>query len=468
MMKKPAGSVSALPWIAAIAFFMQSLDTTILNTAIPTIAKALNCSPLEMQSAIIAYALTVAMLIPISGWLADRFGTQKVFIIAVSLFTLGSLLCALSNSLIFLVVSRIVQGIGGAMMMPVARLTLLRAYPRSELLRVLNIVTIPGLVGPVVGPLLGGLLVTYTTWHWIFLINLPIGLLGIIYAKRSMPDFTMPRRRFDSCGFLLFSLGLVLISSGMVLISEDIMNKYLAVLTFFSGFLLILGYILYASKAKQPLIRLSLFKTRTFSIGISGCILSRLGIGCIPFLMPLMLQIGFGYPPLTAGLMMAPIALGSITAKSTVTQVLKWFGYRRTLIVITLLIGLTIAQFSLQQPHYSIWLLIIPLFIMGVFMSTQFTSLNTLTLGYLDNEHASEGNSLMAVTQQLSISFGIALCTAVFSFFSSQSGSSLDHFHYTFITMGAITVISSVIFFFLKSGDGDDLVQGRKKVTASD
>lgn len=462
MMKKPAGNVSALPWIAAIAFFMQSLDTTILNTAIPTIAKALNCTPLEMQSAIIAYVLTVAMLIPISGWLADRFGTQKIFIIAVSLFTLGSLLCALSNSLFFLILSRIIQGIGGAMMMPVARLTLLRAYPRSELLRVLNIVTIPGLVGPVVGPLLGGILVTYTTWHWIFLINLPIGLLGIIYAKRSMPDFIMPRRRFDTSGFLLFSFGLVLISFGVVLISEDIVDNYLVALIFFSGFLLIFGYILHAKKAKQPLIRLSLFKTRTFSIGISGCILSRLGIGCIPFLMPLMLQVGFGYPPLTAGLMMAPIALGSITAKSTVTQVLKWFGYKQTLIIITLLIGLTIAQFSLQQPQHSVWLLIIPLFIMGMFMSTQFTSLNTLTLGSLDNEHASEGNSVLAVTQQLSISFGIGLSAVVFSFFSAQSGSSLDHFHDTFMIMGAITIISSAIFLFLKSSDGNDLVQDRE------
>ncbi len=189
-MTKSARSMTGLPWIAAMAFFMQSLDATILNTALPAIAHSLERSPLAMQSAVISYTLTVALLIPVSGWLADRFGTRKVFIFAVSLFTFGSLACALSGSLMMLVISRIVQGVGGAMMMPVARLTLLRAYPRSELLPVLNFVTMPGLVGPILGPLLGGMLVTWATWHWIFLINLPIGLLGIFYARRYMPDFT--------------------------------------------------------------------------------------------------------------------------------------------------------------------------------------------------------------------------------------------------------------------------------------
>lgn len=183
-MIRSARSMAGLPWIAAMAFFMQALDATILNTALPAIATSLDRSPLAMQSAVISYTLTVAMLIPVSGWLADRFGTRKVFIIAVSLFTFGSLACALSQSLTMLVISRIVQGVGGAMMMPVARLALLRAYPRSELLPVLNFVTMPGLVGPILGPLLGGLLVTYATWHWIFLINIPVGILGIVYARK--------------------------------------------------------------------------------------------------------------------------------------------------------------------------------------------------------------------------------------------------------------------------------------------
>jgi len=200
--------MAGLPWIAAMAFFMQALDATILNTALPAIAHSLNRSPLAMQSAIISYTLTVAMLIPVSGWLADRFGTRKVFIIAVGLFTLGSLACALSGSLMELVIFRVIQGVGGAMMMPVARLALLRAYPRSELLPVLNFVTMPGLVGPILGPVLGGVLVTWASWHWSFLINIPNGIIGILYARKCMPDFTTPRRPFDTRGFLLFGLSL--------------------------------------------------------------------------------------------------------------------------------------------------------------------------------------------------------------------------------------------------------------------
>ncbi|MGL6351915.1 MAG: MFS transporter, partial [Aeromonas sp.] len=205
----PPRSMAGLPWIAAMALFMQTLDATILNTALPAMAASLQRSPIAMQSAIISYTLTVALLIPISGWMADRFGTKRVFLTAVSLFILGSLSCAMSGNLGMLIGSRILQGVGGAMMMPVARLALIRAYPREQLLPVLNFVTMPGLVGPVLGPLLGGWLVTYTSWHWIFLINLPIGLLGLWYAKRCMPDIRMPTHRLDWRGFLFFGLGLV-------------------------------------------------------------------------------------------------------------------------------------------------------------------------------------------------------------------------------------------------------------------
>lgn len=228
MSGKKGRSMAGLPWIAAMAFFMQALDATILNTALPAIAHSLNRSPLAMQSAIISYTLTVAMLIPVSGWLADRFGTRRVFIIAVSLFTLGSLACALSSSLTELVIFRVIQGIGGAMMMPVARLALLRAYPRSELLPVLNFVTMPGLVGPILGPVLGGVFVTWASWHWIFLINIPIGVIGILYARKYMPNFTTPRRRFDIGGFLLFGLSLVLFSSGIELFGEKIVATWQA------------------------------------------------------------------------------------------------------------------------------------------------------------------------------------------------------------------------------------------------
>ncbi|MEP8629437.1 multidrug transporter subunit MdtD [Enterobacter mori] len=467
MTKKKARSMAGLPWIAAMAFFMQALDATILNTALPAIAQSLNRSPLAMQSAIISYTLTVAMLIPVSGWLADRFGTRKIFMLAVTLFTLGSLACALSTSLTELVIFRVLQGIGGAMMMPVARLALLRAYPRSELLPVLNFVTMPGLVGPILGPVLGGVFVTWASWHWIFLINIPIGVAGLFYARKYMPDFTTPRRSFDMGGFFLFGLSLVLFSSGMELFGEKIVATWLALTVIFSGILLFLLYIRHARRHPTPLISLSLFNTRTFSVGVAGNIASRLGTGCVPFLMPLMLQVGFGYPALIAGCMMAPTAMGSILAKSTVTQVLRWFGYRKTLVGVTVFIGLMIAQFSLQSAALPVWMLILPLFVLGMAMSTQFTSMNTITLADLTDENASSGNSVLAVTQQLSISLGVAVSAAVLRFYEGfDSANTVEQFHYTFITMGALTVVSALVFMLLKPKDGRNLIKERHKEKA--
>jgi len=420
-----------------------------------------------MQSAIISYTLTVAMLIPVSGWLADRFGTRKVFMLAVTLFTLGSLACALSTSLTELVIFRVLQGVGGAMMMPVARLALLRAYPRSELLPVLNFVTMPGLVGPILGPVLGGVLVTWASWHWIFLINIPIGVAGLIYARKYMPNFTTPRRSFDMGGFFLFGLSLVLFSSGMELFGEKIVATWLALTVIFSGILLFLLYIRHARRHPTPLISLSLFNTRTFSVGVAGNIASRLGTGCVPFLMPLMLQVGFGYPALIAGCMMAPTAMGSILAKSTVTQVLRWFGYRKTLVGVTVFIGLMIAQFSLQSAALPVWMLILPLFVLGMAMSTQFTSMNTITLADLTDENASSGNSVLAVTQQLSISLGVAVSAAVLRFYEGVEGTNtVEQFHYTFITMGALTVVSALVFMLLKPKDGRNLIKERHKEKA--
>ena len=464
MTKKKARSMAGLPWIAAMAFFMQALDATILNTALPAIAQSLNRSPLAMQSAIISYTLTVAMLIPVSGWLADRFGTRRIFMLAVSLFTLGSLACALSNSLGMLVVFRVVQGIGGAMMMPVARLALLRAYPRSELLPVLNFVTMPGLVGPILGPVLGGVLVTWASWHWIFLINIPIGIAGLFYARKYMPDFTTPRRRFDMGGFLLFGVSLVLFSIGIELFGEKLVASWLALTIIFSSVVLFYAYIRHARRHPSPLIALPIFRTRTFSVGIAGNIASRLGTGCVPFLMPLMLQVGFGYTALIAGCMIAPTAIGSILAKSTVTQVLRWFGYRKTLFGITVIIGVMIAQFALQSPSMEIWLLILPLFILGMAMSTQFTAMNTITLADLTDENASSGNSVLAVTQQLSISLGVAVSAAVLRFYEGfESANTIEQFHYTFITMGVITLISASVFLLLKPKDGRNLIKERHK-----
>lgn len=279
-----------------------------------------------------------------------------------------------------------------------------------------------------------------------------------------MPNFTTPRRSFDMGGFFLFGLSLVLFSSGMELFGEKLVASWIAFAIILSGLGLLWAYVRHARRHPAPLISLNLFNTRTFSVGIAGNIASRLGTGCVPFLMPLMLQVGFGYPALIAGCMMAPTALGSILAKSTVTQILRWFGYRKTLVGITLFIGLMIAQFALQTPAMAVWMLVLPLFILGMAMSTQFTSMNTITLADLTDENASSGNSVLAVTQQLSISLGVAVSAAVLRFYEGfDSINTVEQFHYTFITMGAITLLSALVFMLLKAKDGRNLIKERHK-----
>lgn len=279
-----------------------------------------------------------------------------------------------------------------------------------------------------------------------------------------MPNFTTPRRKFDMTGFFLFGLSLVLFSSGMELFGEKIVATWIASAIIFCSIVLLLAYIRHARRHPTPLISLSLFKTRTFSVGIAGDLATRLGTGCVPFLMPLMLQVGFGYPALIAGCMMAPTALGSIIAKSTVTQVLRRLGYRKTLVGITVFIGLMIAQFSFQSPAMPIWMLVLPLFILGMAMSTQFTAMNTITLADLTDDNASSGNSVLAVTQQLSISLGVAISAAVLRIYEGFAGTStVEQFHYTFITMGAITIVSALMFMLLRAKDGNNLIKERHK-----
>lgn len=462
-MVRSTSDLKGLPWIAAMAFFMQALDATILNTALPAIADSLHRSPLAMQSTIISYSLTVAMLIPVSGWLADRCGTRKVFITAVTLFAIGSLACAVSHSLSMLVASRVLQGIGGAMMMPVARLTLLKAYPRNELLPILNFVTMPGLLGPVLGPVLGGFFVTYATWHWIFLINIPIALIGIFFARKYMPDFTVPKRKFDLIGFVLFSGSIVALSVGVELLGEAQISLSIALGAMVLGALLLALYIKHAFKHATPLINLAMFRIRTFSVGIAGNVASRLGTGCIPFLIPLLLQVAFGYSALFAGLIMIATAAGAVLAKSTVTPLLRSQGYRRTLVGISVIIGLLIMSFALQSAQHSILWLLPPLFLIGMAMSTQFTSMNTITLADLTDEHASGGNSVLAVTQQLAISFGVSVSAAVLRFWQDYQPSTEGQFQATFVTMGIVTVIAGGTFLLLMQRDGENLIKRPKQ-----
>lgn len=444
-----------LPWIVAIAFFMQSLDATILNIALPSMAYDLNVSPLNMESAVIAYMLTVALIIPICGWVSDRFGTQKIFFVAVALFSLGSIACAASWSLPVLIVGRVIQGLGGALMMPVGRLVILRVYPRNEFVKVMSFVTMPGLLGPLMGPTLGGWLVEYFSWHWIFLINVPIGVIGCLVAVKYMPDLRSPIiSKFDILGFILFGGAMVMISLGLQGLSDFHLKPIMIIVLFVMGVLCFIVYWLHAFRSEQPLFSPGIFKIRSFSLGLAGNLFARLGNGSLPFLIPLLLQLALGYSPANAGMMMIPLAVTAMVVKPIVQYVIKIFGYRWVLTTNTLLLGFLICSFAMITKDTSFIILFIMFGLVGGINSIQFTAMNTVTLFQLEDDQASSGNALLAVIVQLSVSFGISVSAILLVFFNGERPTTgslnvLPAFQSTFLTVGLITVFSSFIFYFL-------------------
>lgn len=452
---RPPKPGKALLWLVALGVFMQMLDSTIVNTALPAMAAGLGESPLRMQSVIIAYSLTMAMLIPASGWLADRFGTRRIFFAAIVLFTLGSLLCASAHSLMQLSAARVVQGIGGAMLLPVGRLAVLRSVPRKEFLAAMSFVTIPGLIGPLIGPTLGGWLVEAMSWHWIFLINLPVGLIAAAATLRFMPDARSEVARFDIGGYLLLSLSMVAISLSLDGLTELGSGHATMLVLLIFGLASFVAYWLHATRAAHPLFPLALFSVHSYRVGVLGNLFSRLGSGSMPFLIPLLLQVGLGHTALQAGLMMIPVALAGIVSKRLIVPLVRRFGYRRVLLVNTILVGLAMASFALIGPTQPEWVRVLQLAFFGMVNSLQFTAMNTVTLRDLEGELASGGNSLLSMVMMLSMSLGVAMASGLLAAFTGMFGSergvaTLPAFHATFICVGLVTSISAWIFWQLE------------------
>jgi EmrB/QacA subfamily drug resistance transporter len=454
-----------LPWLVAVAFFMESLDTTILNTAVPATAAALGVAPLSMKAVLSSYTLSLAVFIPISGWMADRFGTRRVFASAIGIFTLGSLLCGLSSNIHVLVACRILQGCGGAMMLPVGRLTMVRTFAKSELIRAMSFVAIPGLIGPMLGPLAGGVIVGYFHWRVIFFVNLPIGLLGLYLVYRYLPDY---REAFspplDRVGLVLFGVGVALLSYVLEVFGEHSLSGRALLILLSISIACLVAYGVRAIRIEWPLLRLALFRIRTFRVAVSGSYFTRLGIGGIPFLFPLLYQVGLGYSPIQSGLLTMPQALAAMSLKLTMPSILRRFGYRRVLISNTLSLGVLIALFATIGADTPVALIVAQVFVYGFFTSLQYTSMNTLAYADISEAQASSASTIASTMQQMSISFGVAtasLVTALFipdRFHASQQ-EMIQGIHKAFVVLGAMTVVSTLVFSGLRAGDGDVVSQ---------
>ncbi|MEJ7559789.1 MAG: MFS transporter [Pedobacter sp.] len=449
-----------LPVILATSIFMQMLDSTILNTSLPAIARDLNESPLNMQNAIISYVLTLAVFMPVSGFLADKFGTRKVFIFALVLFIAGSLFCSLAHNLTQLVIARMIQGVGGSLMTPVGKLALIRTFPKKDLLKAMNFAIIPALIGPVLGPLVGGYLVDYLSWHWIFLINIPMGILGILLSLRYMPDYKSPIIDFDLKGFLIFAAASLLLSISLELFGNTVhITPVLMVLL--SGFLMLYFYYRHATTDNNPIFPLNLFQVRTFRVGIAGNLATRLGISAIPLLLPMMIQIAYGESAVTSGWIVAPMALTAMIGKSAVIGILNKLGYRTTLMTNTFIIGFLICCMAIPATSSSIYWYVPIIAVLGFFNSIQFTAMNTISIADLRQYHTSSGNSLVSVNQQLAIGFGIAFGLIVLKIFEGDVKLIHDEIHnafrYTFLVVGTLTILSGFIFRRLHFKDGENM-----------
>jgi len=438
-----------LLWLIAAAFFMQSLDSTVVNTAVPAMADALSVTPLGMRTALTSYVLTLAILIPASPWLCDRFGTRRVFGAAIIVFGVGSLACGLAQTLSQLIAARVLQGVGGASLMPVGRYVLVRTIEKREFVRAMSTVSTFGLLGSVLGPLLGGAIVEFTSWRLIFLINVPMAIAGFWMNRDNMPDYRLDRaHRFDFSGFLLFAA-----ASALLLAASELAGSTpvpWAQMGLYGVVAVLLGavYVWHSRRTEHPVANLKLLRIRSVWVGIAGNLFTRLGISGMFLLLVLFLQVGCGWSPLMAGLMMVPQAAGSIAAKWAVNRALVHFGYRRLLTGNTLIVALLLASFALLGPTSPMWLIVLLTFCYGAFSGMQYTAMNTLVYQDVDVKDASMVSSLASTMQYLAMSFGIALSTLLME--AMLQGHSDEHyvqaFRWTVLLLGLITAVASRVF----------------------
>ncbi|MBB5214684.1 EmrB/QacA subfamily drug resistance transporter [Parapusillimonas granuli] len=458
-------AVRMIPFIVGCALFMQMLDSTVVATALPAMAEALDTSVVRMNVAITSYLLAVAVFVPVSGWAADRFGSRRVFLAAVALFTLSSVTCALSASLAQLIVSRVVQGLAGAMMVPVGRIILLRKIPKKDLLKAMSFLSMPALFGPIIGPPLGGFLVTYFSWHWIFLINVPVGIAGIFLILHYIrDDYPALPQKLDWPGFLLSAISIAALVSGFEAVGHQALPPLQLLTLIAVGIACAFLYVRHARRSEHPIIDLSLLRTPTFAISTLGGNLCRFAVGATPFLLAIMLQVGFGLTPFAAGMITFTSAGGALLMKLAAAPVIDRMGFKRVLVVNALLTGLFVALCALFRADTPVWLMALVLVIGGFFRSLQFTAVNTLAYADLGAAQMSRASSFSATAQQLGISVGVACAAVTLNLSMSWRGGAeleLIDIVWGFIVIGLITAGSAFSFMKLEPDAGANLRKNR-------
>jgi EmrB/QacA subfamily drug resistance transporter len=446
-----------VPLIVASALIMQQIDSTSLATALPAIADSFHVPALRLHSAITIYLLSLGIFLPISGWIADRFGARKVFCAAIAIFTGASLLCAASSGLTMLISARTLQGFGGAMMLPVSRLILVRSVPRGELISAMVLMSMPTTVGPVVGPLLGGFITSVSSWHWIFLINLPVGILGIALTLLFIDDIPPAEGKpFDFIGFLLSGSGIGALILGLDSASRDLNGQVLG-LAVAGGTLLVL-YVIHSRRAADPILDLSLFRYVTFRSSLGGGSLFRIGFGALPFMLPLLMQEAFGYSPLQSGAITFASAFGALGMRTVTKRILYRFGFRRVLICNSFIAGAFMAIFACFTQATEPLLIIAVVFAGGVFRALQNTSVNTLAYAEIQTSEMSHATAISQMVQRISQSVGVAFAAILLHVFSVGSTHlTTGAFAMSFIIIASVSSFSGLTFLRLPPTAGDIL-----------
>jgi EmrB/QacA subfamily drug resistance transporter len=460
-----------VPLIVAVALFMENMDSTVIATSLPAIAADIGTSPLALKLAITAYLLSLAVFLPVSGWTADRFGARRVFRLAIVVFMAGSIGCALSGSLTQFVLARVVEGMGGAMMTPVGRLILVRSVDKRELINAMVWVTLPALVGPLIGPPLGGFITTYISWHWIFLINIPMGLAGIVLATVFIPDLRAEKPDpLDTVGILLAGVGIGGLAFGGSVLGLNFLPNGVVVALIVIGAVATYAYVLHARRTPAPVLDLSLLQIPSLRAAVLGGFIYRCGIGAMPFLLPLLFQLGFHMSAFQSGLITLCNVIGAMGMKTIIPIILRNIGFRRALTVNALISTALVGACATFTPGVSFVWIVAVLTLGGFFRSLEFTSLNTIAYADVEHRHMSRATSLIAVGQQLSISVGVAvgaLAVDVTLWWRGHDTIAAADFQPAWLIVAAISALSGLVFWRMPSDAGAALAQRAPVPTAA-